>query len=35
LFMGLGFVVVKDIIVLKHMFTITFNWSFAHLRLSS
>jgi hypothetical protein len=25
LFMGLGFVVVKNIIVLKHMFTITFN----------
>jgi hypothetical protein len=35
LFMGLGSMVVKDIIVWKHMFTISSNWSSAHLRLSS
>jgi hypothetical protein len=35
LFMGLRSMVVKDTIVWKHMFTISSNWSFAHLRLSS
>jgi hypothetical protein len=35
LFMGLGPMVVKDIIIWKHMFTISSNWSSTHLRLSS
>jgi hypothetical protein len=35
LFMGLGSMVVDDVIVWKHMFTISSNWSYVPLRLSS